>query len=142
MTIEEMKARKAELGYTNETIAKLSGVPLGTVQKIFAGETRSPRYDTVQKLTKMFSKEEQSKSVFEYEYEYDRDLGSAGSAVMEMPSQRYVYRGHTVKPTGTKSSDLRLKPPKKIIGIADGKYDMPPDEILFDDEISEMFENI
>lgn len=142
MTIEEMKARKAELGYTNETIAKLSGVPLGTVQKIFAGETRSPRYDTVQKLTKMFLKEEQSKSVFEYEYEYDRDRGGAGSAVMEMPSQGYVYRGYTVKSTGIKAADLSLKPPKKIIGIANGKYDMPPDEILFDDEISEMFENI
>ena len=38
MTIEEMKARKIELGYTNEKLAELSGVPLGTLQKIFSGE--------------------------------------------------------------------------------------------------------
>lgn len=42
MTIEEMKRRKAELGYTNAQIAALSGVPLGTVQKIFSGATESP----------------------------------------------------------------------------------------------------
>ncbi|WP_371722225.1 helix-turn-helix domain-containing protein, partial [Neglectibacter sp. X4] len=43
-----MKKKKQELGYTNEMIAQISGVPLGTVQKIFAGITTSPRYDTLQ----------------------------------------------------------------------------------------------
>ena len=36
MTIQEMRERKKELGYTNEAIAQMTGVPLGTVQKIFA----------------------------------------------------------------------------------------------------------
>lgn len=54
MKISEMKKRKKELGYTNETIADLSGVPLGTVQKIFAGVTESPRYATLQALEKVF----------------------------------------------------------------------------------------
>lgn len=58
MTIEEMKQKKKELGYTNEMIADLAGVPLGTVQKIFAGVTVSPRYDTLQALTNMFRSEE------------------------------------------------------------------------------------
>ena len=39
MTVQEMKERKKLLGYTNEMISELSGVPLGTVQKIFAGVT-------------------------------------------------------------------------------------------------------
>ena len=43
MTIEEMKKRKRELGYSNEQVAALSGVPLSTVQKIFGGSTQSPR---------------------------------------------------------------------------------------------------
>ena len=30
MTLEEMKQRKKELGYSNERIAALSGVPLGS----------------------------------------------------------------------------------------------------------------
>ena len=33
MTVEEMKQRKKELGYSNEKLSELSGVPLGTVQK-------------------------------------------------------------------------------------------------------------
>lgn len=50
MTIEEMKERKKELGYTNAMVAEKSGVSLGTVQKIFGGATSSPRYETVRKL--------------------------------------------------------------------------------------------
>ena len=34
MTIQEMKDRKRELGYSNAMIAELSGVPLATVQKL------------------------------------------------------------------------------------------------------------
>ena len=47
MNIEKMKQRKQELGYSNAKIADLSGVPLGTVRKIFSGETTSPRYTTL-----------------------------------------------------------------------------------------------
>lgn len=54
MNIEEMKKKKIELGYSNEQIAALSGVPLGTVQKIFAGITKHPRYDTLQALEDSF----------------------------------------------------------------------------------------
>lgn len=54
MTITEMKKQKKVFGYTNEKIAELSGVPLGTVQKIFAGVTESPRYDTLLALEKAF----------------------------------------------------------------------------------------
>ena len=55
MTVEEMKKRKQEKGYTYAQIAELSGVPLGTIQKIFSGETVSPRYDTLQALEQLFT---------------------------------------------------------------------------------------
>jgi Uma2 family endonuclease len=51
MTIEEMKQRKKELGYSYEKISELSGVPVGTLQKIFSGETSSPRYKTIMALS-------------------------------------------------------------------------------------------
>ena len=57
MTIEEMKRRKKELGYSNKKLAEVSGVPIGTVQKVFSGETSSPRYDTIQALTKALTAE-------------------------------------------------------------------------------------
>ena len=57
MTIKEMQDRKRELGYTNELIAEKSGVPLGTVQKLFAGFTKAPRRKTVEALEKVLSAE-------------------------------------------------------------------------------------
>lgn len=54
MTIEEMKSIKKEKGYSYGQIARMSGVPVGTVQKIFGGETSSPRYDTLMALESFF----------------------------------------------------------------------------------------
>ena len=53
MNIEELKKRKAETGFSNKALAEMSGVPLGTVQKIFSGATRSPRRDTIQALARI-----------------------------------------------------------------------------------------
>ncbi len=58
MNLEEMKRIKAERGYTNEQIARNADVPLGTVQKIFGGETKAPRYQTLQALEHFFLKKE------------------------------------------------------------------------------------
>ena len=46
MTIKEMKQIKKQKGYSYAQISELSGVPIGTVQKIFSGETAAPRYAT------------------------------------------------------------------------------------------------
>lgn len=56
MTVQEMKERKRELGYSNAMVAELSGVPLGTVQKIFSGATASPRYETLRALEAVLTK--------------------------------------------------------------------------------------
>ena len=58
MTLEEMKKRKEELGYTNEAISLLSDVPLSTVNKIFGGATLSPRYSTLMALERVLRPEE------------------------------------------------------------------------------------
>lgn len=50
MKVSELKQRKRELGYSNEKVSELSGVPLGTVQKVFGGATSTPRYETLKKI--------------------------------------------------------------------------------------------
>ena len=55
MTIEEMQRRKREFGYSNEKLAELSGVPLGTVQKVMSGSTKSPRQGTLEALARALS---------------------------------------------------------------------------------------
>lgn len=54
MTINEMKALKKELGYSYEKIAELSNLPVGTVQKVLSGITKTPRYDTLRALESAF----------------------------------------------------------------------------------------
>lgn len=53
MSIQDLKRRKKELGYSNAKVAELSGVPLGTVQKIFSGATASPRYESLHALAQV-----------------------------------------------------------------------------------------
>ena len=47
---EEFKERKNELGLTTEQLSRLSGIPIGTINKILNGETKSPRYATLKAL--------------------------------------------------------------------------------------------
>ena len=47
---EEFKERKNELGITTEQLSRLSGIPVGTINKILNGETKSPRYATLKAL--------------------------------------------------------------------------------------------
>ena len=52
MTIEEMKAKRIELGYSYSQLSELSQVPLGTIQKIFGGITEHPRRETLVRIQK------------------------------------------------------------------------------------------
>ena len=52
MTIQEMRERKIELGYTNEKLAEITKIPYSTIQKIFSGKTSAPRRATIVALEK------------------------------------------------------------------------------------------
>ncbi|MBQ6622276.1 MAG: Uma2 family endonuclease [Mogibacterium sp.] len=71
MTIEELRRLKEQHHYTNEMIAERSGVPLATVQKIFAGVTRTPRYHTMKALEAVFRRGDTAR--------YDKYPGEDGS---------------------------------------------------------------
>ena len=55
--VERLKRMKSNSNFTNEQIARLSGVPISTVQKIFAGITKNPRADTLAALESVFIKD-------------------------------------------------------------------------------------
>lgn len=57
MTLEEMKEIKKEKGYSMAQLSEYSGVPLGTLQKIFSGVTENPRYATKRALEKALLKD-------------------------------------------------------------------------------------
>lgn len=58
MTIDEMRERKRELGYTAKELSELSGIPLGTLQKILGGATTSPKRSTILALEKVLKRED------------------------------------------------------------------------------------
>ena len=67
MNIEEMKKRKVELGYSNERLSMLSGIPASTIQKIFSGTTTKPRYETLLALEAVLSQTNRfSETAFQY----------------------------------------------------------------------------
>ena len=70
MTIQEMKKKKQEKGYSYAQISELSGVPLGTIQKIFSGETVSPRYDTLHALEQLFAEPMVVREEMRYQVRY------------------------------------------------------------------------
>lgn len=80
MTIEEMKSRKRELGYSNDRLSELTGVPKATLQKIFSGKTKAPRRETIKKLA----------SILEVQNSY-------GEEHCDMVSESGAVYGNTVK---------------------------------------------
>ncbi len=81
-TIEEMRRRKREKGYSYEEIARRSGLPLGTVQKVLGGFTRHPRNSTLGALDKALFEEKYLQA--EREDRYARLLREESKNIEEM----------------------------------------------------------
>ena len=67
MTIQEMRELKKEYGFNYEQIAVGSNLPVSTIQKIFGGTTKSPRRDTIERLTRFFEHVKDEKKPFTYQ---------------------------------------------------------------------------
>lgn len=50
LTVEEMKQIKKKIGFTNSKLSMVSGVPIGTVNKILSGDTKNPSHKTMDAL--------------------------------------------------------------------------------------------
>lgn len=50
MWLDKLNAFKKQSGKTSEQISIESGVPKGTVNKIFAGQTKDPQYNTLRAI--------------------------------------------------------------------------------------------
>ena len=111
MTIEDMKRKKTEKGLTNEMLSKLSGVPLGTVQKIMSGETTAPRKFTIDALSKVLYDES-------CEYKITSSRKSGVSEVVTAYSPDGGRKKYTIE-------DYYAMPDDKRVELIDGVfYDM------------------
>ena len=141
LTIEEIKQKKQEYHYTNEHLARLSGVPLGTVQKVMSQVTRSPRYETLRALSSVFEPEDPGAGVITsmsnmplkkgpYDHAQEEDLGQTDS-VRENPAYAVIrnpldWNTHVYDRQGTYTIDDYLAlPDEQRVELIDGYfYDM------------------
>jgi len=124
-SVSELKELKKKKGYTNEMIAEMTGVPLSTVQKVFSGQTKHPRHDTLLELSKGLS-----------DYNYDlatyavRDEAAEYSVEYEnyfqtVTNERWPRQGHyTLK-------DYYSLPDQVRVELIDGViYDMTAPRLI------------
>lgn len=126
MTIDEMKQIKKEKGYSYAQIAELSGVPLGTVQKIFGGNTESPRYSTLQALEEFFLSE------------------TANDNNHNMVCEEVPYQAATEKKQGEYTvEDYYALPDDRRVELIDGViYDMSSPTFVHQDILTEILSQI
>ena len=118
MTIAEMKQRKAELGYSNEQLALLSGVPLSTVQKIFSGTTKTPRHQTLEALEAILK----VKPGYNYNFDTDASTNVNASRICEAVQPYYIPKRKQGEYT---VEDYRALPDERRVELIDGViYDM------------------
>ncbi len=119
MTIEEMKKRKKELGYSNKRLAELSGVPETTIQKVFSGKTDAPRRETILKLEKVLKEYPGPAGATASEEEYPFAARFFEAAVRE---PKTVY-GNTAKKQGEYTlEDYLALPDDQRVELIDGYF--------------------
>lgn len=123
MTIEELRKKKDELGLTSEMISERSGVPLSTVQKIFAGVTNRPRIETRLRIERVFLKESADRYCFndiDIDSSYVRESNLAelygnvekADAAIEMHSMQHIFMppgNYTIDDYYRESVDKRME---------------------------------
>lgn len=53
MGLEKINEYKKKLGLTTEELSKLSGVPIGTLNKILSGATKDPKLETLKSIARV-----------------------------------------------------------------------------------------
>ena len=132
MTIEQMRERKRELGYSYQKIAELSGLPVGTVQKVLGGITRSPREETIWALEAVLKPIPPTEEKFgSDETGYDLSRGSGVDHIGELPGS-YGSRVRRQKKQGEYTvADYYALPDDVRVELIDGVfYDMATPAVI------------
>ena len=137
MTIDELRGLKEKKGYTYTQICDYSGVPIGTIIKIFAGQTLKPRRSTLDAIEKMLtdpkyeylgkshSYDDRSKTTNKsYENIYGENIVMEEDAAYGEDVGKYTVEDYLNLPEGTR------------VELIDGKfYDMASPTVVHQDII-------
>ena len=135
LTLDEIRRKKAEHRYTTRQLAMLSGVPVGTLQKVLSNATKSPRYETMQALSAVFEDADTHREVSysdrsngtTWEGRCVREPSAAYQAdVQVLPNPRVAVNWHNYERQGTYTlEDYLALPEDQRVELIDGViYDM------------------
>lgn len=121
MTISEMKQIKEQRGYSMSQLSEYSGVPLGTLQKIFSGQTARPRKSTMDAIEKVLLGEESVYQGKAYTYQLE-----SSEAQADCVREAAAYTQFVEKKQGEYTlEDYYALPEERRVELIDGViYDM------------------
>ena len=135
--IEAMREKKKEYGFSYGEIAKRSGLPLGTVQKVLGGFTKSPRRETLAALAGFLLPEQ---DLF---LEQAHNSGTISDPVKSLQESRRQY--HYTVPEEVPLY-LRDGAPAYVTGLPEGKkqgeYTIEDRNALPEDHPSELIDGV
>ena len=135
--IEAMREKKKEYGFSYGEIAKRSGLPLGTVQKVLGGFTKSPRRETLAALAGFLLPEQ---DLF---LEQAHNSGTISVPVKSLQESRRQY--HYTVPE-EEPLYLRDGAPAYVTGLPEGKkqgeYTIEDRNALPEDHPSELIDGV
>ena len=137
MTLEEMKKKREERSYSYSMLSNFAGIPIPTIQKIFHGDTKSPRYDTLLALERAFNRADSiHDSVIHYDEKRIRKTNAAITGD-DAFHDRFVRQGlYTLE-------DYRTLPDQCEVELIDGFfYDMHSPRVLHQLIVGELFRQI
>ena len=117
MTLEQMRKRKKQLGYSNAQLSNMTDIPIGTLNKILCGATKKPRKENLEALERVLQD-----TTYQYGY-----VSAAPYKVME-PTPSYGSSKEPPKEKGPGDytiDDYYDLPDDKRVELIDGVfYDM------------------
>ena len=117
MTLEQMRKRKKQLGYSNAQLSNLTDIPLGTLNKILSGASRHPRPENLKALERVLE---------DTTYQY----GYVSAAPYKVGEAAAVYGPEPAGPREKKPGEFTIEdyyelPEEKRVELIDGVfYDM------------------
>ena len=117
MTLDQIRKRKKEMGYSNVQLSNLTDIPLGTLNKILSGATKKPHPENIKALERVLQ---------DTTYQY----GHVSAAPFMMREEAAEYNAGGDKPREKRPGDFTIDdyyalPDEKRVELIDGVfYDM------------------
>ena len=140
--IEAMREKKKEYGFSYGEIAKRSGLPLGTVQKVLGGFTKNPRRETLAALAGFLLPEQNLFIEQEHNSQgHNSEVVSDPAKTSQEKRQTYQY-----KVPVEEALFLRDGAPAYVTGLPEGKkqgeYTIEDRNALPEDHPSELIDGV